>query len=267
MDVCCPGDPRDPYAPLPRLGGACLVPPFFAIGLLVAISTGSTFPGTPIGVLRSGYEPMRRFAVSRALGSRCHRRPDRWQAELEFLGGDYHQRLRAVRRVWIVTMMALVLSIGGASEAHSRPHPAGHPSAVEGTASWYGWRQHGRRMANGQSFHALCSAAASSHLPLGSRVKVTNLANHRVAWVTIKDREPATRGRVVDVSLGTARALGMEKQGLTKVRLEVAKQHVTRRVRGPDLGTPKRRADRTVPGTHRAAVGRLISPSPGRRTR
>jgi rare lipoprotein A len=98
-------------------------------------------------------------------------------------------------------------------------------------------------MANGQSYHALGAAAAVAHLPLGSRAKVTNLANHRVAWVTIKDHEPATRGRVVDVSLGTARALGMEKQGLAKVRLEVAKQHATRRVRGPDLGTPKRHAE------------------------
>jgi rare lipoprotein A len=199
---------------------------------------------------------MRRSAVSRARSGRCHWRPDPRQAGADFLGRDYRQRLRVARRIWIVTMMALILCIGGAPEASSRPHPAGHPSAVEGTASWYGWHQHGRRMANGQAFHALGSAAASSHLPLGSRVKVTNLVNHRVAWVTIKDREPATRGRVVDVSLGTARALGMEKQGLTKVRLEVAREPTTRQVRGPDLGTPKRRADHTVPGTHPAAMGR-----------
>lgn len=133
-------------------------------------------------------------------------------------------------RTPILMTAALVVGMatGAATEAKSR-HPVGNPAAVVGTASWYGWRQHGRRMADGQLFHALSSAAASPVLPLGSRVKVTNLANHRVAWVTIQDREPAKRGRVVDVSLGTARALGMEKQGLTKVRLEVSKEHAAGR--------------------------------------
>jgi rare lipoprotein A len=149
--------------------------------------------------------------------------------------------LRAIRRVLIVMATALLISatMGAATEARARHRHAGHSSTVVGTASWYGWRQHGRRMADGQTFHALGSAAASPRLPLGSLVKVTNLANHRVAWVTIQDREPAKRGRVVDVSLGTARALGMEKQGLTQVRLEVSKEHAARgeRIRAaPGLG-------------------------------
>jgi rare lipoprotein A (peptidoglycan hydrolase) len=155
-----------------------------------------------------------------------------------------------IRHAWIVLTIALVVSpnISAAAEARARPHPVGHPSSVEGTASWYGWRQHGRRMADGQPFHALGSAAASPVLPLGSRVKVTNLTNHRAAWVTIQDREPATRGRVVDVSLGTARALGMEKQGLTKVRLEVSKE----RAAGSDhaRAASRRRAYHATRGAH-----------------
>jgi rare lipoprotein A len=151
-------------------------------------------------------------------------------------------------RVWIVTAALMVsVTMGAVAEAKSR-HSASHPSTIVGTASWYGWRQHGRRMANGQPFHALGSAAASSYLPLGSHVKVTNLVNHRVAWVTIQDREPATRGRVVDLSLVTARALGMEKQGLAKVRLEVVKEHASRRVRGPDQEASRRRASHDTVG-------------------
>jgi rare lipoprotein A len=110
----------------------------------------------------------------------------------------------------------------------------------------------GRRMADGQPFHALSSAAASPVLPLGSRVKVANLANHRTAWVTIQDREPAHRGRVVDVSLGTARALGMEEQGLTKVRLEVSKDHAAGG--GHARAAPRRRADHAARSSHGAAT-------------
>jgi rare lipoprotein A (peptidoglycan hydrolase) len=159
-----------------------------------------------------------------------------------------------IRHAWIVMTIALVVSLNmsAAAEARARPHPVGHPSSVEGTASWYGWRQHGRPMADGQPFHALSSAAASPVLPLGSRVKVTNLTNHRAAWVTIQDREPATRGRVVDVSLGTARALGMENQGLTKVRLEVSKERAAGR--GYALGASRRRADHVSRGSHGAAT-------------
>ena len=81
-----------------------------------------------------------------------------------------------ILRVPIVMAVLVVgLATGAATEAKSR-HPVGHAAAVVGTASWYGWRLQGRRMADGQPFHALSSAAASPVLPLGSRVKVTNLA-------------------------------------------------------------------------------------------
>jgi peptidoglycan lytic transglycosylase len=110
----------------------------------------------------------------------------------------------------VVRLLAAALWIS-AGTAHARPRT--------GVASWYGWHQNGRRMANGHWFHALGTSAASMTLPLGTRVKVTNLHNHRSAWVTIDDRGPAVRGRLIDLSLGTARCLGMEKQGLAHVRV------------------------------------------------
>jgi rare lipoprotein A (peptidoglycan hydrolase) len=100
-----------------------------------------------------------------------------------------------VRRIWISIMVtAMFAVVGTGAQARAPAHSAKPRFQVVGTASWYGWHQHGRRMADGKPFHALGSAAASSSLPLGSRVKVTNLANHRVAWVTIEDRNRAGRG-------------------------------------------------------------------------
>jgi rare lipoprotein A len=63
--------------------------------------------------------------------------------------------------------------------------------------------------------------AAHRSLPLGTKVRVTNLDNGRQVVVTITDRGPADPGRILDLSYGAARQLGMTKEGLAKVRIEV----------------------------------------------
>jgi len=106
--------------------------------------------------------------------------------------------------------------------------------ARTGIASWYGWRENGRLMANGHRFHALGATAASWRFPFGTRVKVTNLRTRRSAWVTIEDRGPGISGRMIDLSLGTARLLGMERKGLDRVLIRpVSYDH--RAVRGHRL--------------------------------
>lgn len=98
--------------------------------------------------------------------------------------------------------------------------------ADTGVASYYGWREHGRVMADGHRFHALSTSAASRTLAFGTRLRVTNLANGRHAVVVVEDRGPYVRGRMIDVSLGTARVLGMERAGVARVRVErVGKKH------------------------------------------
>lgn len=74
-------------------------------------------------------------------------------------------------------------------------------------------------MANGERFKPLAMTAASRTLPLGATVRVTNLANHRNALVLVTDRM-GRRGRAIDLSLGAARHLGMQEQGLARVKIE-----------------------------------------------
>ncbi len=62
--------------------------------------------------------------------------------------------------------------------------------------------------------------AAHRSLPFGTRVKVTNLRNGRVVYVTINDRGPFVRGRVIDLSRGAARVLGMLHAGVARVRVQ-----------------------------------------------
>lgn len=63
--------------------------------------------------------------------------------------------------------------------------------------------------------------AAHKTLPFGTRVRVTNLKTGRSVVVTINDRGPFNRGRVIDLCTGAARALGMIDQGIARVRADV----------------------------------------------
>ncbi len=61
--------------------------------------------------------------------------------------------------------------------------------------------------------------AAHRSLPFGAKVRVTNLNNGRSAVVTINDRGPFVRGRIIDVSSGAADVLGMRHSGVARVRV------------------------------------------------
>ncbi|HWX46827.1 MAG TPA: septal ring lytic transglycosylase RlpA family protein [Roseomonas sp.] len=101
---------------------------------------------------------------------------------------------------------------------HQSAH-AQHHQARRGRASYYSGQFHGRRMANGKRFNRNSNAAASRTLPLGTRAQVKNLENGRTAVVTIQDRGPFKRGRIIDVSPSTARKLGMMEEGVAMVEV------------------------------------------------
>ncbi len=90
-----------------------------------------------------------------------------------------------------------------------------------GYASWYGKDFHGRRMADGGTYDMYGMMAAHKKLPLGTRVKVTNLSNRKSVVVTIRDRGPYVDGRIIDLSNRAAKMLGMREKGVTKVRVLV----------------------------------------------
>jgi len=90
-----------------------------------------------------------------------------------------------------------------------------------GIASWYGPGFHGRPTASGVIYNQNELTAAHQTLPLGTRVMVTNLDNGRSAEVTINDRGPFAKGRIVDLSYAAARTLGMIGPGTIPVRIEV----------------------------------------------
>jgi rare lipoprotein A len=95
------------------------------------------------------------------------------------------------------------------------------PVTVVGKASWYGRFHHGRRTASGEIFDMRALTAAHRTLPLGTRVRVTNLANGRSVEVRVNDRGPAVRSRIIDVSHGVAMKLDAVAAGVFPVELVI----------------------------------------------
>ena len=90
-----------------------------------------------------------------------------------------------------------------------------------GMASWYGSVLQGHLTASGRRFNEFELTAAHRTLPFGSRVKVTDLRNHRSVIVTITDRGELFPERVIDLSWGAANELHMVRMGVDPVRLEL----------------------------------------------
>jgi rare lipoprotein A len=89
-----------------------------------------------------------------------------------------------------------------------------------GKASFYAKKFAGRKMADGTRMDPGRDNAASKTLPLGTRAKVTNLETGKSAVVTIKDRGPYAKDRIVDLSSSTAQKVGITRDdGVAKVEV------------------------------------------------
>jgi rare lipoprotein A len=112
-------------------------------------------------------------------------------------------------------LVALMLAV-----AH--PAFADDPGKVEqqGKASYYSDRLQGHKTASGKPMKQSGMTAASRTLPLGAKAKVTNLETGKTADVTVNDRGPYARGRIVDVSKEAASKLDMKHDGVAPVKVE-----------------------------------------------
>ena len=95
-----------------------------------------------------------------------------------------------------------------------------YPPSQVGRASWYGPGFAGRRTASGDVFKPEQLTGAHRTLPLGTKVRVTNLHNGRSVLITINDRGPFVRRRMIDLSEGAARELKMTGRGVAEVIIE-----------------------------------------------
>ena len=95
-----------------------------------------------------------------------------------------------------------------------------------GMASWYGAYFHGRETASGERFSMMQLTAAHRHLPLGTKVIVTNLATNEAVEVKINDRGPfaETWRRIIDLSRAAADTIGLLDRGVGQVEVIVSEE-------------------------------------------
>jgi rare lipoprotein A len=91
----------------------------------------------------------------------------------------------------------------------------------EGLATWYTAPYKGRKAANGQVFSDHALTAAHRTLPMGSLIVVTNLTTGQSSAMRVTDRGPFVEGRLVDLTIASAKATGVYRAGSARVRVDV----------------------------------------------
>lgn len=137
--------------------------------------------------------------------------------------------MRPVPLTQLTSLPMVVIGLGAVfyQGCTTAPRPidrfTGYPIGFveRGMASWYGPGFHGNKTANGERYDMYKLTAAHRTLPLGSVAVVHSLTSGRQVTVRINDRGPFVRGRVLDLSLAGAQALGMVGNGTDQVELRV----------------------------------------------
>ena len=140
--------------------------------------------------------------------------------------------------VWSWALLGALLLAGGCGqrswqsggEPGSRPYTvrgktyyplkSAHGFVEVGTASWYGPGFHGRTTSSGEPFNQYAMTAAHKILPLGTRVRVTNIGNGKSVIVRINDRGPFVDDRVIDLSRAAGTRIGIVANGTGRVRIQ-----------------------------------------------
>ncbi len=134
-----------------------------------------------------------------------------------------------------------------------------------GIASWYGPNFHGKPTANGETYDMNALTAAHRTLPMPSIVEVTNLENGRKLRLTVNDRGPFAKGRIIDISRRGAQLLGFQTNGTARVRVRILADEsrtIAQQLQSGDIlaseGTPI-----TVDKMPKAQVDSESLPAPG----
>jgi peptidoglycan lytic transglycosylase len=118
-------------------------------------------------------------------------------------------------------MITVVAVIAACSTLPMKSEPRWIGYKEFGKASFYSLKYEFRKTASGERFNQLAKTAAHKTLPLGSKVKVTNLKNGKSVIVKINDRGPYVKGRIIDLTWAAFHAIASTNSGVINVSIEV----------------------------------------------
>lgn len=121
---------------------------------------------------------------------------------------------------WKIAVIGLILLVTACAAK-----PPVQPEAVfqeQGLASYYARNFHGKRTASGERYDENAMTAAHRRLAFGTMVMVHNVENGRAVEVRINDRGPRGKGRIIDLSYGAAKQLGMIEDGVVRVKISAS---------------------------------------------
>ncbi|MCB0307839.1 MAG: septal ring lytic transglycosylase RlpA family protein [Bdellovibrionales bacterium] len=119
--------------------------------------------------------------------------------------------------------LILALSLTKCGVAHKAPKSFDTPDATSGYASWYGRDFHGKKTASGEVYNMHEFTAAHRYLPFGTLVRVTR-KNGESTLVRINDRGPFVKGRILDLSYAAAKTIGLSRDGVALVDIEIVER-------------------------------------------
>jgi peptidoglycan lytic transglycosylase len=132
-------------------------------------------------------------------------------------------KLCSCLRFGTIFAVSLTLLFLGGCASHRKHKPLSELTGYSesGTASYYAMKFQNRKTASGERFDNYSMTAAHKTLPFGTKVKVTNIRNNKSVNVTINDRGPYVKGRVIDLTRAAFAKIEKIDTGITQVKILV----------------------------------------------
>ncbi len=120
-------------------------------------------------------------------------------------------------------LIGAILSVGllFSTQAYAHERPPVAVKVVKTYKAKVSWYKHGRKTANGEFFNPYAYTVAHKTLPFGTLVRFTNMETNRQIIARVNDRGPFIRGREFDLSLKCAALLGIKKDGIATLKIEI----------------------------------------------
>jgi len=122
--------------------------------------------------------------------------------------------------IWFFVFLVSI-TIGGCSSVQPKSGAEWVAYTESGRASFYADKFQFKKTASGELYDHDLKTAAHKKIPFGTKLKVTNVKNGKSVVVTINDRGPFVKGRIVDLSKSAFNSIGNTSSGLISVQIEV----------------------------------------------